>query len=40
MENSIAAKSNVAIVGEYHPHPFGFGTFTKGVKPAEHALQQ
>ena len=39
MENTISA-TNVAIVGEFHPHPFGFGTFTKGVKPAEHALQQ
>lgn len=37
LENVIPARSDVDIVGPYHPHPFGFGTFTKGVKPAEHA---
>ena len=39
MEGLIAAKSNVDIVGEFQPHPFGFGTFTKGVKPADHSLR-
>jgi hypothetical protein len=40
LENAIPARSDVAIVGSYEPHPFGFGTFIKGVKPAEHALEQ
>lgn len=38
MEDQIAAKSQVDIVGEYKPLPFGFGRFKKGVKPADHAL--
>jgi hypothetical protein len=40
LENAIPARCDVAIVGSYEPHPFGFGTFIKGVKPAEHALKQ
>jgi hypothetical protein len=39
MEERIAAKSNVDMVGPYQPHPFGFGTFIKGVKPADHSLR-
>ena len=39
MEDKIPAKSNVEIVGEFHPTPFGFGTYTKGVKPADHAMK-
>ena len=35
LENQITATSDVAIVGAYHPTSFGFGTFTKGVKPAD-----
>ena len=35
MEQQIAAKSNVALVGEYHPHPFGTEGFVKGVRPAD-----
>jgi hypothetical protein len=35
MEKAINPRSSVAIVGEYHPHAFGFGTFQKGVRPAE-----
>ena len=38
LEKSIPAKSDVAIVGVYEPHPFGFGAYTKGIKPADHAL--
>jgi Trehalose utilisation len=34
MEDRIPAKSNVDLVGEYKPRPFGFGGFAKGVKPA------
>ena len=39
MEDQIPAKSNVEIVGEYNPTPFGFNKFTKGVKPSAHALK-
>lgn len=35
MEGKIVAKSNVEIVGEYKPLPFGFGGFKKGVKPSD-----
>jgi hypothetical protein len=35
LESQIPAKSNVEIVGEYHPRPFGFGGFVKGVKPED-----
>jgi hypothetical protein len=37
MEDAIPAESNVDLVGDYQPTPFGFGTFTKGVRPADHA---
>lgn len=33
METDIAAKTNVDLVGEYHPLPFGFGGYRKGLKP-------
>jgi hypothetical protein len=39
MEDQIPARSNVDLVGEYRPTPFGFGTYTKGVKPSDHALR-
>jgi type 1 glutamine amidotransferase len=39
MEDRIPAKSNVEIVGEFNPTPFGFGAFKKGVKPADHAIK-
>ena len=35
LEEKIAGDLNVELVGEYRPTPFGFGTFRKGVKPAE-----
>jgi type 1 glutamine amidotransferase len=38
LEEKIPAKSNVEIVGEYDPTPFGFGEFKKAVKPSDHAL--
>ncbi len=38
-EDKIPSKSNVDLVGQYRPRPFGFGTFAKGVKPAEYAAQ-
>jgi Trehalose utilisation len=38
LENEIPAKSNVDLVGEYHPTPFGFDKYTRGIKPSAHAL--
>jgi hypothetical protein len=35
LEDKIPARSNVGLVGEYKPLPFGFGTFKKGVEPAD-----
>jgi type 1 glutamine amidotransferase len=35
MEDQIPAKSDVAIVGEYHPLPFKFGGHKKGVRPED-----
>lgn len=34
MEDKIPAKSDVEIVGEYNPSPFGIGTFRQGMMPA------
>jgi hypothetical protein len=34
-EDKIPSKSNVDIVGSYHPTPFGFGKFITGVRPAD-----
>lgn len=36
LEDKIPPKTDVALVGDYRPTPFGFGAFTKGVKPANH----
>jgi type 1 glutamine amidotransferase len=33
MEKQITAKSDVGLVGEYHPTPFAAGGFKKGVRP-------
>lgn len=33
MEDRIPARANVDLVGEYHPSPFGFGLYRKGLKP-------
>jgi type 1 glutamine amidotransferase len=39
LEDSIPADgSDVHLVGSYAPTPFGFGKFTSGVRPADHAL--
>jgi hypothetical protein len=35
LEGKIPTRSDVALVGRYEPTPFGFGTFKKGVKPAD-----
>ena len=37
LESQIPAKTKVGIVGEFHPHPFGFGGFEKGRKPSDFA---
>ena len=34
LEDRIDARANVDLVGQYRPTSFGFGTFTKGLKPA------
>lgn len=39
LEDKIPADgADVRLVGTYSPTPFGFGAFTRGVKPADHAL--
>jgi hypothetical protein len=35
LEDRIDGKSDVSIVGEYHPLPFKFGGFKRGVKPSD-----
>lgn len=35
LEDKIPEKTNVDLVGEYHPTPFKFGGHKKGVKPAD-----
>jgi hypothetical protein len=35
MEDRIAARADVDLVGEYHPRPFGFNGFVKGRRPAD-----
>jgi hypothetical protein len=35
LADKIPDKTDVEIVGEYKPTPFGFGGFKKGVKPAD-----
>jgi hypothetical protein len=37
LEDKILDRSGVALIGEYRPLPFGFGTFKKGTKPEDHA---
>ena len=38
LEDKIAPRANVPLVGTYQPTRFGFGVFRRGVKPAEHAM--
>src|SRR5262249_41242295 len=35
LEDKIAEKSNVDIVGDYKPHHYGKGQWTKNLKPAD-----
>ena len=39
-EDAITPEADVAIVGEFRPRPFGFGTFAKGIRPAELAADR
>ena len=39
LEKKIPARSDVAVVGEYHPHAYTSEQYTKGVKPSDLALQ-
>lgn len=39
MEDKIPDKADVALVGDYHPTPFGFGKHIPGKKPADYAGQ-
>ncbi len=39
LEDRIPAKSNVDVVGEFNPLPFGFKKFKRGVKPSDHAMK-
>ena len=39
LEDAISAESNVDLVGEYAPLPFGFGGFQKGVFPRDHTIR-
>lgn len=40
MEDKIPVKANVDYVGEYEPTNFGFGTYKKGLKPTDYALEE
>ena len=39
LADKIDPKAGVDIVGTYRPTDFGFGKFTKGVRPADHAMK-
>jgi hypothetical protein len=39
MEDQIPARAKVDLVGDFQPTPFGFGTFRKGLRPADFALE-
>jgi len=39
LEAAIPEKADVAIVGEYKPHPFGFGTHVRGTRPEDYATK-
>lgn len=39
LEAKIPAKTDVSLVGEYKPTPFGFGKGKKGTKPADYELK-
>ncbi len=35
LADKLPPKADVSLVGEYHPSPFGFGGYKKGVKPSD-----
>ena len=39
LEAKIPADCDVSYVGAYKPTRFGFGSFVKGIKPSDHALE-
>ncbi len=39
MEDQIPDESNVDYVGEYKPTMYGFGSYTRGIKPSDHELK-
>jgi type 1 glutamine amidotransferase len=39
MEDKIAAKSHVSLIGDYQPSNFSFGGFKAGTKPEQHELK-
>ncbi len=39
MEGQIPAKTNVDVVGEFNPSPFGFKKYRRGVKPSDHVMK-
>jgi hypothetical protein len=39
LDDRIGDRSDVSLVGEFHPLPFGFKGSKKGVKPADHAIR-
>ncbi len=39
LEDKIPKRADVTPVGEYKPTMYGFGTFTKGLKPSDHAIK-
>ena len=40
LEGKIPAKTDVSIVGEYHPHSYLSEDFTHGVKPSDLAMMK
>ena len=40
LDDKIKADSNVGVVGDFNPTPFGFGKFIKGKRPVDYDLSQ
>ena len=40
LDNKISPESDVSLVGDYRPRPFGFNGAAKGVKPEVHAAHR
>ena len=38
LEGAIPERSDASLVGSYEPTRFGFGSYTRGVRPSDHAL--